>query len=91
MTASFKIYDPDQVSLSLAGIPIDGYADGEFVRIERETDVFSDVAGSNGEVARSKTNDNRGTVTFILMQTSKTNDLLSALYNLEKNTPGALV
>lgn len=88
MSHVFKIYDPDQISLSLGGIPIDGFADGEFCRIEKESAAFEDVVGSNGEVARSKTNDGRATVTFILLQTSDSNDLLSALHNADKNAPG---
>jgi hypothetical protein len=80
-------YDPDQVSVSLGGIPITGWADGEFVTIERESDAFSDVVGTDGEVTRSKTNDDRATIVFKLMQSSSSNILLSALYNLDKNTP----
>lgn len=83
-----KVYDPDQVSVSLSGIPISGYADGEFVRIEKESDAFTDVVGTDGEVSRSKTRDDRGTVTFILMQTSDSNILLSALHQLDKNAAG---
>lgn len=83
-----KVYDPDQISIVLSGIPISGYADGEFVRIEKESDAFTDVVGTDGEVSRSKTRDDRGTVTFILMQTSDSNILLSALHLLDKNAPG---
>jgi hypothetical protein len=78
---SFKVYDPDQVTVSFAGQNITGWADGEFVRIEQETDNFSDVVGTDGEVVRSKTNDRRATITFLLMQTSDSNDVLSALAN----------
>lgn len=83
-----RVYDPDQIFVSLAGIPCSGYADDEFVRVEREGPAFDDVVGTDGEVTRSKTNDNRATVTIKLMQSSPTNDLFSALHNLDKNTPG---
>jgi hypothetical protein len=83
-----RVYDADQVTVTLAGIPVTGFADGEFVRIERESAAFQDVAGTDGEVTRSKSNDDRASVTFRLMQSSPANDLLSALYNLDKNTPG---
>lgn len=87
--AGFHVYDSDQVRISIAAIPITGgFADGEFVRIERETEAFTDVVGTDGEVTRSKTNDNRATVTIVLMQTAAANALLSALHNVDKAVPG---
>lgn len=85
---AFKVYDADQISISIAGLPISGFADGEFLRIERESNAFDDVVGTDGEVTRSKTNDDRATVTIRLMQTSDSNDLLSTLYNADKAAPG---
>ena len=83
-----KVYDADQVSISLAGIPIDsGFADGEFLRIEQEGDDFTDVVGTDGEVSRSKTKDRRATITILLMQTSDANVLLSGLNNLDRLAP----
>lgn len=83
-----KVYDADQVSVIVGGVPIDaGFADGEFLRIEQETDDFEDVVGTDGEVTRSKTNDRRATATIILMQTSSSMQHLSALSNLDRLTP----
>lgn len=83
-----KTYDADQVSLLVGGILIDsGFADGEFVRIEQEGDDFTDIVGSDGEVTRSKTLDRRATVTIILMQSSDSNQALSAQSNLDRETP----
>lgn len=85
----FKVYDSNQVKISIAGVPITGgFADGEFVRIERENDAFSDVVGTDGEVTRSKTNDNRATITISLMQTADANLSLSVLHNVDKLTTG---
>jgi hypothetical protein len=84
---STKYYDADQVTVSIAGIPLSGYAEGEFLRIEQETDDFDDVAGTDGEVTRSKTNDARANVTVLLMQSSDSNDLLSALSNTDRRAP----
>jgi hypothetical protein len=89
MGNDLKIYDADQVTVILASIPIDsGYADGEFLSIEQDTDDFTDVVGTDGEVTRSKTNDRRATITLTLMQSSGGNAVLSALNNLDVNTPG---
>jgi len=82
-----KVYDADQVTVSVAGIPLTGYADGEFLTIQFETDAFDDVVGADGEVTRSKTMDYRATATIKLMQTSDSNDLLSALYNTDRAAP----
>lgn len=83
-----KIYDADQISINIAGIPIiGGFADGEFLRIEKETDDFTDVVGTVGEVTRSKTKDGRATVTVILMQTADSNAVLAALSQVDRNAP----
>lgn len=82
-----KIYDSNEVSLIAAGIPIEsgrGEEGGTFVKIEHLTDAFVDVVSLDGEVTRSKTNDNRATVTVTLMSSSASNALLSALHTADK-------
>lgn len=86
--ARLKHYDAKSLTISLAGINIQGFADGEFVSIQEESDTFADVVGADGEVSRAPTNDNRATVTFTLMSTSPSNRLLSALLKADKTTPG---
>lgn len=82
---SVKIYDANRVNLLLAGLIIDsGFADGEFCRIEQDTDDFTDVVGTDGEVARSKTNDRRVTITLTLLQTSDGNTKLTTLNNVDR-------
>lgn len=84
---TIKVFDGDQVTVSVAGIPLKGYADGEFLTIQFESDLYSDVVGTDGEVTRSKTRDQRATATVKLMQSSDSNDLLSALYNTDLKAP----
>jgi hypothetical protein len=85
---ALKVFDADQVTLVLAGLLIDsGFDDGEFLRIEFETDAFIDKVGTDGEVTRSKTNDKRATATVLLAQSSSGNALLSALLELDQNAP----
>jgi len=83
-------YSGDQIFVSFFGLPLGGWADGEFVRIERENPAFEDVVGTDGEVTRYKTMDERATVTIRTMQSSPVNDQLSALHNSDKNTPGGV-
>jgi len=85
MANATKVYDADQVKLTIGGFAIEsGFADGEFLRIEQESEDFTDVAGTDGEVTRSKTNDRRATITVLLMQTSSGNQALSTLSNLDR-------
>lgn len=85
---SVKNYDPNNVKITIAGFPIDrGLADGTFVTVAREADAFTDQAGSDGQVVRIKSNDNRATITITLMQSSEVNGFLSALHNSDRNDP----
>jgi len=80
-----KVYDANEVTVNVAGLPIEsGFDDGEFVRIEQESEDFIDKVGTDGEVTRSKTNDRRATVSILLMQSSDGNALLSGLNNIDR-------
>jgi hypothetical protein len=81
-------YAADEVSVSLAGTLVgNGTADGDFVTIETESEDFTDKVGADGEVARAKTNDRRATVKLKLLQTSLSNNFLSALRLSDINNP----
>lgn len=81
---SVKTYAADEVTV-LIGVHIaSGFADGTFVQIEETSDGVTSVAGADGEVARSMGTDPRKKLTITLLQTSDTNDVLSALYNTDK-------
>lgn len=79
-----KIYDANEVTCNFTGLPIEsGYADGEFIRIEQDNESFVAVQGTDGQVTRSKTNQDLTTVTIILMQTSEGMSKLSAILNTD--------
>lgn len=87
--ANPKVYLAGEVIIAVGPVLIDsGYADGEFLRIENESDDTEDVAGTDGEVAVSRTNDRRATITIMLLQTADANQGLSILSNLARNAPG---
>lgn len=89
MAAGARVYSSNQVKISIAGLLIaGGYADGDFVTVERDTEAFGDVVGTDGEVTRFATNDNRATVTVRLMQSSSMNKILSDLHNADKSAEG---
>lgn len=88
MAAEFATLDPDQNSVTICGIPIDGgFAEGTMVDINPESDAFIVKVGAMGHVTRIKTNNNLVTITVRLMQTSHYNDALSALHTLDKLVP----
>ena len=45
MTAQLSIYDFDSVSVIVAGITLDGFADGEGVKIEANVESLKYVSG----------------------------------------------
>jgi len=81
------LYDPTEYSLNFAGVIPTGYGEDEFLRVEKLADNFVEVVGTDGEVSRSKVMDKRATITFVLMKTSKTNALLSAIAARDENLP----
>jgi len=80
-------YDPKGIIAIFSGIPIQGFAAGTFLSVEQNEDSFALTVGADGEGCRSKTNNRSAKATFTLMQSSLTNDLLSALHNVDLNSP----
>jgi hypothetical protein len=72
-------YDPGKIVVSFAGRLITGFADGTFVNAERTEDAFALTIGARGEGARTRSRNQSGTVTLTLMQSSLSNDVLSAI------------
>lgn len=86
--SDLRIADFNEVQVSFAGVPIDGWADGDVLTITREADAFGDTVGVSGSVARWKSNDNRATVTISLLSTSPVNAALSAIFTADLYAPG---
>ena len=83
-----RTYDPSQVTIVFAGIPISGFADGTFLSVEQNEDSFTLQIGTDGEGTRSKSNNRSGRVTLTLMQSSLANDLLASLHSVDLSSPG---
>lgn len=83
-----KAYNVKLVKLIIAGFELEaGFADGDICTISKSTAAFTSKVGSDGEVTRSATNDDRAIVKVFLMQTSRGNDILTALYNRDVAAP----
>jgi len=86
-------FDPSQVNLVIGGQLITGYMDGSFIEVTREEDTWLPITGADGRVARARNANRMGRVVVTLLATSPSNDVLSALHNVDFLTgvpPGAL-
>ena len=83
-----RIYASNEVTIACGGIPIEGFADGQFLSITRNSDLFSTVIGTSGEIARSKTNDNSAIIEISLLQTSPSNLTFTTFFQADINAPG---
>lgn len=73
-------YDPSQVNMSFRGVPIVGTAPGTFITVEYDEDTFTKQTGADGEVARARSRNRGAKVRLTLMQTSPSNDMLTAAH-----------
>lgn len=80
-------YDPAQVSVSLAGLyTIEGYANGTFLEISKDTKPYSNQTAMDGEVSRLFLKDDNFTIHLTLAQSSLSNNILSALHSVDLAT-----
>jgi hypothetical protein len=86
-----KSFNPKDLSIVVGAKAISGFADGTFVMIEMDEDAYSKVTGADGEVARAKSNNYSGKITLTLMQSSDSNDFLSALAIADRQTGTGVV
>jgi hypothetical protein len=95
MSQEARIYNPDEMTIVVGPVLINsGFAEDDFMSVEGESDTVADVSGADGEVAISRSNDHRATVTITLLQTALANQGLSVLSNLTRTSPnmvGAVV
>ena len=75
-------YAAEKVVITVGGVILTGTTDGDFVTAKYDEDRYTAKAGADGEVGRSKTASRMGTIEIVLSSSSKSNDALSALFNL---------
>lgn len=73
-----NLYDPSQVVVTWGPNLISGFAEGTFIAATRDEDGFFKKIGADGEVGRARNKNRGGSVTLTLLQTSLSNDTLSA-------------
>lgn len=79
-------YSPLLVEASIFGIPIDGFADGSFIRIQRDEEVSKFKKAMDG--SQTVTLDDNGTyrITLTLMSSSPSNDWIHLIMKLYEKT-----
>jgi hypothetical protein len=77
-----KLYNPDEVTLTVAGAQMAGYADGSFVTVKPAAARIVKVVGTDGHYSISRHADRGATLEITLMQTSDSNDILDALVDM---------
>jgi hypothetical protein len=80
-------YSADEVIVTFGPVILSGFADGTFISVEQNEDAFTLMVGADGDSCRAKSNNRSGRMTATLLQSSAVNDLLSAIYNVDINSP----
>jgi hypothetical protein len=74
-----EFYDPNQVQFSIGSNVITGFAPGSMIEVEPAADLFNEVVGTKGDVGIARIYNPLVTIKVKLLQTSASNDDLSAL------------
>jgi len=82
---SVKTYDPAKYRIYFNGVLVEGYADGEFIKLAREVAVFSKSTGASGNTTRIKSNNKSATCKVTLQAESPTNYKFTNLLALDNN------
>lgn len=78
-----KSYDPKKVIITFGGTPLMGFGDGTFIKVTSSSDAWTKKVGADGEVVRSRSNDDTSGVEVTLLQTSTSNTVLSTIVDLD--------
>lgn len=79
-----KHYNPKEVMVIFGEIIVEGIAEGTFVEVEPNEDAVSLYVGGDGKGTRAMNNNRSGTIKFTLSQSSKSNEKLSVLHELDR-------
>ncbi len=87
----FYPLNPTDFSITFNSIPIEHFADDDWIEIEINSTGFDDYVGIDGRVVRMRKHDQRGNITFSLPRISPSNRVLMALYNAKLNKTGPVI
>lgn len=81
-----RTYASKYVVVVMGGIPLTGYADGDFLTVTPNADVATKQVGADGAVTVSISPDKSGRATLRLQQTSPSNTTMQAFCTAFKST-----
>lgn len=81
-------YNPADVDCLYALIPLSGFAEDAVITIEEQNDGYGVVVGVDGDGTFYKDNKEIAEITIHLMQSSQSNDVLSAAYQADRLASG---
>ncbi len=84
-------YDAQAVILTIGGLPITGFRDGDKVSVEADGDLWTKQVGVDGAVSRSRQNQPGGKITVGLMYGEAANAILETFKTLDLLTGHAPV
>lgn len=80
---SLYTYDPKKILCIVGVAPMQGFAEDTAIELELDDDVYATKAGIDGDVSRARVHGLIQTAKITLMQTSPSNDVLSAIHALD--------
>jgi hypothetical protein len=83
-----KEYDPELVDTIVGVAEMSGFAEDAMIKFEESEDQWVLKKGVDGTFTRVRIQGKAGIFTISLMSSSRSNDVLSALYLLDQLTPG---
>lgn len=66
-------YDPSKVIVTIGGVSLHGFTDGDFFTAEYDEDRYTKIKGVDGEVGRIRTVSTSGKIEFVLSSASQAN------------------
>ena len=75
-------YSPSDISITFAGVPIEGFSSDNVVRINRIDPIYTSKRAMDGSVAVTKQKYSKWQVSIFLAQSSQSNDLLNGVQKL---------
>jgi len=77
-------YCPEDVNCLAFGIPLNGFADGTFISINKDRIPFSSTEMPDGTISRLYTNSQTYTISLTFHRGSTSNDVLTKLWQLDE-------
>lgn len=75
-------YSPSDISITFAGVPIEGFSSDNVVRINRIDPIYTSKRAMDGSVSVTKQKYSKWQVSIFLAQSSESNDLLNWVQKL---------